>query len=206
MVQGEAQPWPKALLSRDLPTARIILYGYDADVIHLTRPAGQNTVHDHARNLVNDLASCRREAVGRPIIFVVHSLGGIVCQDALLTCVNPSEEAQRDILLSTRGVAFLGTPHAGADLAKFAEAVVNIVRCSVIKKPNKNILKVLKKNSEVLAQIKDGFHIMVQRRLEDSPKTGVKPIRLHAFVEELDVAFLGRVSIAFRLGPLRGKP
>lgn len=46
------------------------------------------------------------------MIFVVHSLGGLVIQDALFACLNANDDAQSDILASTCGVAFLGTPHA----------------------------------------------------------------------------------------------
>ena len=160
---GETEPWIKSLLPRDLPTARIITYGYDADVLKLTRVTGQNTVRDHATNLLNDLGALRKDAVGRPMIFVVHSLGGLVIQEALLLCTNPNDGAHADILASTRGVAFLGTPHAGADLATVATVVANIV--SIIKKPNRRLLRVLNKNSETLAGIIGGFHTMVMRRL-----------------------------------------
>jgi len=192
---GADEPWPKSLLGKDIERARIITYGYDADVVHLTRPAGQNTVREHAQNLVNDLASLRRDSriVNRPIIFVAHSLGGLVCQDALLLCNNPSEDAQRGILQSTRAIAFLGTPHAGADLAKFAAAVANIVACSMVKRPNRKLLGALKRNSEILTHIKQDFHTMLQRRLKDP--SGLHPIDLHAFVEEVPVAFLGCVRL-----------
>lgn len=77
-AEGETEPWFKTLLPKDLPTARIMTYGYDADVLHLTRVAGQNTIREHAKTLINDLSALRTDTVGRPIIFVVHSLGGLV--------------------------------------------------------------------------------------------------------------------------------
>ncbi|KFY69520.1 hypothetical protein V496_00173 [Pseudogymnoascus sp. VKM F-4515 (FW-2607)] len=198
---GENDPWFKSLLPKDLPTARIITYGYDADVVNLTRVAGQNTVREHSTNLINDLAALRRDAAGRPIIFVAHSLGGLVCQDALLVCNNPNEEAQSDILSSTCGIAFLGTPHAGSDLETFATAVANIV--SLVKTPNKKLLKVLGRNSEVLANIENGFLTMVQRRLGDR-QSSLKPIALHAFVEEMPVDFLGRRVVEPESAKIRG--
>jgi hypothetical protein len=167
-------------------------YGYDANVANFIGVAGQNTVREHARNLINELAARRRNAAGRPIIFVAHSLGGLVCQDALLICINPDEEAQSDILSSTCGISFLGTPHAGSDLKKFALALANIVSLSV-KKPNKNLLKVLGRKSEILANIKNDFMTMVHRHLENV-QGNLKPIRLHAFIEELPVDYLGCVS------------
>ena len=33
-VKGAAAGWPESLLPNDLPQARIILYGYDADVVN----------------------------------------------------------------------------------------------------------------------------------------------------------------------------
>lgn len=166
-AERASEPWPKTLLSKDIVDARIITYGYDANVVHWARPAGQNTVREHARNLINDFTIVRRktDSIGRPIIFVAHSLGGLVCQDALLVCMNPSEEYQRDILSSTRGVAFLGTPHAGSDFQKFASAVADIISLCQVKEPNKNILKVLNSHSEVLANVKDGFLTMVRTRM-----------------------------------------
>ncbi|KAM0458661.1 hypothetical protein ACHAPV_006053 [Trichoderma viride] len=193
-AEGQTEPWLKTLLPKDLPTARIITYGYDADVLHLTRVAGQNTIREHAKTLINDLSALRTDAVGRPIIFVVHSLGGLVIQEALQICTNPNDEGQGDLLSSTRGVAFFGTPHAGADLEKFATAVMNIV--SIAKRPNKKLLGVLRRNSEILANIKDGFLTMIVRRLQDR-KSSLRPIELHAFIEEQPVDFLKRVRRSY---------
>jgi protein SERAC1 len=188
-------PWPEELLSQDIPDARIITYGYDADVVHWTRPAGQNTVREHARNLVNDLAAIRQKtpkSVGRPIIFVAHSLGGLICEDAIFTCNNPTSSAQRDILDSVRGLIFLGTPHAGSDFTMFATAVADIIRLSLVKTPNKSILQVLKRNSEVLANIENDFLTLVRTRAEG----GRGHIKLHSFVEELPVTATGHVGVS----------
>ncbi|OCL10293.1 hypothetical protein AOQ84DRAFT_430924 [Glonium stellatum] len=187
-AEKQSEPWPKTLLSTDIVDARIITYGYDADVVHWTKPAGQNTVREHARNLIGDFAHTRRktQSTGRPIIFVAHSLGGLVCQDALLVCDRASEKYQRDILSSTRGVVFLGTPHAGSDFQKYASAVAKIVNLCLVR-TNRNILEVLNGRSEVLANIKNDFFAMVRTRMEN----GLPTMRLHAFVEELPVTALG---------------
>ena len=81
-ASGCEEPWPKLLLADDVPNARIITYGYDANVVHLTKEAGLNTVREHASNLlvdVSNLRAGRNQALGRPIHFVVHNLGGLVC-------------------------------------------------------------------------------------------------------------------------------
>jgi hypothetical protein len=93
-AKGAEEPWPK-LLPRDenddeddedekgsgypLGTARIMSWGYDADIVKLAGAAGQNRVMDHARNLLGALEDVREgPAANRPLIFVAHSLGGLV--------------------------------------------------------------------------------------------------------------------------------
>ena len=189
---GAIEPWPKTLLPTDIPNARILTYGYDAAVVHWTKVAGQNTTREHALNLVNDLCNYRTRTKSnrRPIVFVVHSLGGLVIQDALLLCANPSDEAQAAILNWTRGICFLGTPNAGSDFAKFANAVANVISLSFMKSPNAHLLEILESRSQILADIKNGFLTMVRRRVEE----GFQAIRLHAFVEELPVTATGHVG------------
>lgn len=55
--------WPEKFLPNELRSAcRIMTWGYDADVTHLLRPAGSNTVFQHAKNLVADVER-RRESM-----------------------------------------------------------------------------------------------------------------------------------------------
>lgn len=73
--------WPYNLLPKDIPDARIITWGYNAEVAHFLSPDSKVRVRDHAKSLLNDLNGLRDapETCTRPIIFVAHSLGGIVC-------------------------------------------------------------------------------------------------------------------------------
>ena len=89
LADGAAKPWPEELLSKKIPEARIVTYGYDADVVHFTKPAGQNTVLEHARNLVGDLTNLRlgTSSFQRPLILVAHSLGGLVVEQVRDTCL-----------------------------------------------------------------------------------------------------------------------
>lgn len=51
--------WPKTLLSNNIPNARILTFGYDADVVNYWAPASQNRVREHANNLNHALCDLR---------------------------------------------------------------------------------------------------------------------------------------------------
>jgi protein SERAC1 len=44
--------WPKQLVGPALPNARIITYGYDADVFRLFSTVSTNTIFTHSRGLI----------------------------------------------------------------------------------------------------------------------------------------------------------
>jgi pimeloyl-ACP methyl ester carboxylesterase len=75
--------WPVSLLKNDIPKTRIVTFGYDADIAHFFATASQNCIRNHATNLANAVAQLRErtETEERPLVFVVHSLGGLVFED-----------------------------------------------------------------------------------------------------------------------------
>ncbi|KAE8382644.1 Alpha/Beta hydrolase protein [Aspergillus bertholletiae] len=183
---GAEEPWPKTLLPLKLPTARIFTFGYDAYVADWRGVVSRSLIANHAYNLLASLSSYRENdgTNERPIIFVCHSLGGLVCEDALFTSKQRPEPHLHNILRSTRGIIFLGTPHHGASLAKWADFVCRSI--SLVKQTNPEIVNVLKRESEVLARIQDGFHTMVR-------SVGPPPIEVTCFYEEVPVLGVGLV-------------
>jgi hypothetical protein len=75
--------WPRDLLPKILPDARVFTWGYDVDIDNTISSASTATVFQQALNLLSDLADVRIEEDDkkRPIIFIAHSLGGIVVKD-----------------------------------------------------------------------------------------------------------------------------
>jgi hypothetical protein len=74
--------WPTTLLPEVLPDTRMFTWGYDADVDRFRSTASQNTIFQHAADLLGDIADLlESEDSDLPIIFVVHSLGGIIVKD-----------------------------------------------------------------------------------------------------------------------------
>ncbi|PVH70529.1 hypothetical protein DL98DRAFT_597736 [Cadophora sp. DSE1049] len=75
--------WPRDLLQYDVPNTWIITWGYDSNIAKLAEFSSQNSIFGHAENLLSDLAMKRRKLKEkiRPIIFVGHSLGGLVIKE-----------------------------------------------------------------------------------------------------------------------------
>jgi len=194
-AKGASAPWPQTLLPSRVPGARILTFGYDAYVVNWTGAISKNYIADHASNLLADLAARRggNGADRRPIIFVCHSLGGLVCQDALVASRLRPEAHLRSISVQTRGILFLGTPHHGSDLARWAEKLAAAV--SNIKRTNRRIVEVLKRDSEVLARVQHSFHTMIRSRAQDN----LPPIDITCFFEELPLPGVGMVCRTYLL-------
>ena len=77
----------------------------------------------------------------------------------------------RRIETCTVGICFLGTPHHGADLARWGAILTDIV--NIGKPANRNIVKLLKRDSEILADVQDAFHNLLEKRKEERAKIGV---------------------------------
>ncbi|KAJ3461974.1 hypothetical protein MRS44_010527 [Fusarium solani] len=184
-AKTEVQPWPKVFLPSQVPNCRILTYGYDAGLVD----SSKNRVSDHAHTLLTSLASQRQsdETAERPIIFICHSLGGLVCQDALVTAKQRPEAHLQSIFHLTRGIVFLGTPHHGSSLAKWGEMLSRSV--GMMKQTNTEIVRLLTRDSEVLARIQDCFHTMIMAR----NKGETNNIEITCFYEELPMKRIGVV-------------
>jgi hypothetical protein len=146
--------WLRDLLPHDLPNARILSWGYDANTHSGSRVSCQY-LFDHARTLVSDLCLERQitETSKRPIIFVAHSLGGIIVKSALIhsdAARRGALEEHRAIKLSTYGILFMGTPHQGGSGVALGKLMVNVA--SVFMAADDRLLQHLERDSEWLQQ------------------------------------------------------
>lgn len=72
--------WPTDLLVQECPQSRIMSYGYDSDVTKFGRGApNKSSTFSHGKDLM--FALSRERSPGRPLIFVAHSLGGIIVKE-----------------------------------------------------------------------------------------------------------------------------
>lgn len=139
-------------------------------------------------------------------MFIAHSLGGLVCEqvcqpitpslcvklrlsyEALIISRGAAEKHLNVILESTIAIAFMGTPHAGSSLADWAKILTGL--SSVLRRTNKEIVNVLTPGSEVLANLQQEFHTMLNARRLKSQTT---PLKIFCFFEELPVLGTGEV-------------
>ena len=166
--------WPRDLLPSAVEEekVRILTFGYDADVTQtLGEGVTKDKIHNHAENLVASLVANRslRHAKERPIIFVAHSLGGLVVKRALIVSsenTGVKTAHLRSVWVSTYGVLFLGTPHKGADISKWGGYLERICRVVVPKQlidSQPQLLEALKTNSETLINIDRQFANLMGR-------------------------------------------
>jgi len=109
-------------LSEDLAGLGIWLVGYPAPKTNWGGIA--LALPDRADNILARLLVEPRLAKGN-IIFVVHSLGGLVVEQLLRSADRDatSDSRAEEFLSRVRRIAFLGTPHRGAILANVAVAL-----------------------------------------------------------------------------------
>ncbi|KAF2029167.1 hypothetical protein EK21DRAFT_68331 [Setomelanomma holmii] len=116
--------WLRDLLPSNVPGSRVFTYGYPSELFWSSSVA---TLQDYSRNLLSSLTAIL-EGKQRSIIFVCHSLGGLVCKQALVLA-HEDDRLHGDILSATSGIIFFGTPHRGskgADIGKVVARVANV--------------------------------------------------------------------------------
>ncbi|PVF91068.1 hypothetical protein CPB86DRAFT_878704, partial [Serendipita vermifera] len=157
--------WLQDFLPDDIPNARILTYGHGADTHSRTYMPTQRLLH-FAEGFVEDLLRARRSdpESKRPIIFLAHSLGGIILKKALTLCNIPDYNSERrQIKVSTYGILFFGTPHSGANGVGLARLVGKLL--SVYMVTDDSVLNDLNHNSAQLESIQT-FYLDASKRIK----------------------------------------
>jgi hypothetical protein len=157
--------WPKDLLPTALrsATARILVYEYKTDL------SESSTIHQHAQNLILQLVVDRgrnnNTLMENPIIWVAHSLGGLVVKKALELLNIPSRTPGYtfgSIFVSTYSIIFLGTPHTESK-PKLGSIFQTVAHTGPPKQRNADLFKAFKTPSESAEDINSEFLSMIDR-------------------------------------------
>ncbi|CAI7673192.1 unnamed protein product [Penicillium discolor] len=178
--------WPTDFLAEDIPYARVFVYGYNSNITH-PQTMSTASIKDHANTLLNLLDMERGPQMGSvppKVIFIGHSLGGLVIKQALL---NAKEDPKyTSIRSATSGLVFFGTPHRGAKAVELGKIAARVARFVSKGHASNDLLDSLEHNSLFTRQMTDRF----RHQLED--------YRVVSFIEgkEVQIGGVGPASIS----------
>ncbi|KLU88157.1 hypothetical protein MAPG_07144 [Magnaporthiopsis poae ATCC 64411] len=104
--------WLRDFLPRDVPNIRVLLYGYDTT---LADSRSKQSIEDLGAIFLEQVIAFRaRDGTSRrPIIFIGHSLGGLLIKEALVRTRNISNDAYSDLSKACFGMLLFGVPNLG---------------------------------------------------------------------------------------------
>jgi len=138
--------WIRDALPRALPTTRVIIFGYDTT---LCKSNSFQTIADLASSLTGSLKGLGFESpAAKPVIFLAHSLGGVVFKQAL-TAWASGDDSERRMLRRVVGAVLFGVPSRGME----TKALMTVVRGQA----NEGLVRDLMVKSDYLQSLDDGF-------------------------------------------------
>ncbi|PCD20339.1 hypothetical protein AU210_016206 [Fusarium oxysporum f. sp. radicis-cucumerinum] len=130
------------------PMARVMVYGYESCVANSN--SFQN-LEDLATSFHNSLLALAHTPTTRPIIFIAHSLGGLIIKETLITLSKSKNEDNLKLAKAVYGIVFFGVPHDGMDISSLIPMVEN--------GPNRFLVESINRiNSQILSIQRREFH------------------------------------------------
>ncbi|KAI4186814.1 MAG: hypothetical protein L6R41_003235 [Letrouitia leprolyta] len=155
--------WPGLWLplETELECARIFTFGYHANF----RPGeakSMASITDFAKELLFELRFGKslegeKFCIGEtPLIFVTHSMGGLIAKKACL--LGQNDEHYKDLAQSISAIIFLSTPHRGSNLAEILNRILVASFQSA-----RNFITDLNRSSVALEEINEQFRHIAPR-------------------------------------------
>ncbi|KAF4969079.1 hypothetical protein FZEAL_10300 [Fusarium zealandicum] len=161
---GTTEPWftKPEFLGRLQGSVRALSFGYNAN--RFGDVANTRIIH-HANDLLRNLVLKRLDNPDRPLIFIAHSLGGLVVKRAILLCA--TNDDWKAIKQSTKSIIFMGTPHMGSEKAEDLVVVQKMASLMKLQAPiATNLTKELRIFSTAVQDINMEFTIDVHRSIK----------------------------------------
>ncbi|KAG8167584.1 hypothetical protein KVR01_003273 [Diaporthe batatas] len=135
------------------PNVRVMLYGYDTALVN---SESFQTIENIGTELGATLSRVRRmlqqgkvDSRPRPIVFIAHSLGGLVVKQAICKMSSSKKENQRITASCIYGLIFFGVPNAGIRIEHWLPMVKG--------QPNEVLVRDLRPGSEYLLNLQRNF-------------------------------------------------
>ncbi|MBB6308881.1 alpha/beta hydrolase [Xanthobacter tagetidis] len=133
-------------LAADLPYLNMYAVGYPASLFARWAKKEMD-LFERAKSSLETMSSY---GIGnRPIVFVGHSLGGLLIKQMLRTARDSAEKPWQQIADQCRGVFFIATPHSGSGLANILSFLSLGLKSAFIDK--------LKADSSELTELNESF-------------------------------------------------
>lgn len=171
--------WLRDFIPSQFPSTglRVWSFGYDSATVFTNSAAD---IDDAAKALVNALHGERQTKNSRrkPIIFIAHSLGGIIVKRVCrrlqsraintqntsnqstqaMNLANERSELWKHVVDSVCSIILFAVPHRGADAAYLATVAANVYKFATLGfAGNKNFVEALKRNSPEFWKISNAF-------------------------------------------------
>jgi len=121
--------WPSWIRHEDgLSHLRVFTFGYNANFRDSDTPL---SILDFSKSLLAHMKAYGGGAVNtspigmKPIIFVAHSMGGLVVKKALM--IGKIQDQYSSILSNVHGIMFLSTPHKGSSHASTLNSLLSVL-------------------------------------------------------------------------------
>ncbi|OIW26426.1 hypothetical protein CONLIGDRAFT_472512 [Coniochaeta ligniaria NRRL 30616] len=138
--------WIRDALPSSLSRVRFVLYGYDTKLVTST---SFQTVVDLSRSLIEEMkANGCGASNAKPLLFLAHSLGGVLLKQALVMLAGGNEKIA-SMLGLIRGVVFFGVPSQGMPISDLLSIAGD--------RPNGPFVKDLSDQSQYVANLEDQF-------------------------------------------------
>ncbi|TGJ85994.1 hypothetical protein E0Z10_g2737 [Xylaria hypoxylon] len=139
--------WIRDALPKHIHGIRAVIYGYET---RLTGNQSIERIKDLASKLIALLTAYKwASRSSKPVIFLGHSLGGLVLRDALRQLADSSSEEYRALLNIIRGALFFGVPKLGIEQAS--------LRAIVQGNPNETLIEDIGRGSNYLRRLNESF-------------------------------------------------
>ncbi len=119
-------------LGQDFPEVGIWSVGYEVEST-AWKGAAMPLV-DRALNVL-ELLGVNHQLSAHPIVFITHSMGGLLVKQMLRSASDLGDDRWTSIVERTKGVVFLSTPHTGSLVASLLRGIKLLYRSDVIPIP-----------------------------------------------------------------------
>ncbi|KAF9406303.1 hypothetical protein HW555_013276 [Spodoptera exigua] len=144
--------WPKDWLPKDVSNLRILGVNYWTSLSEwLERcPLQTADIATRASELVPALIDAGVGNKGTPVVWLAHSMGGLIVKQVLVEASQSNQQLLKKIADNTKAVLFFSTPHKGSSMATMPRAAAAVLWPS-------NDVRQLQQDSPVLLNLHKAF-------------------------------------------------